>query len=270
MNRKKLVDAFNNYTKAYNPEETKIKLKYEHTFFVAQISDLITENLQLSKEDRDLAWAIGMLHDIGRFEQVKRFGTYKDSISVDHAAFGADLLFKDNLIEKFLDKSDCTDETQYEEYLHLIEISIRNHNIHHLPEELGERERLFSQIIRDADKVDIMRANVEFPLEEICNVTSEELYSAGVCDETMEAFLKHETILRSKNMGVADGIMNQIAFIFALYYPISLSLMVERGHIFKLVQFHSQNPEAEEKFDRARAEVKRYLTEAGYDVKDKI
>ena len=42
-----------------------------------------------------------MLHDIGRFEQIRRFGTFNDVQSVDHAEFGADLLFKEGLIRKF-------------------------------------------------------------------------------------------------------------------------------------------------------------------------
>ena len=42
-----------------------------------------------------------MLHDIGRFEQIRRFGTFNDAQSVDHAEFGADLLFKEGLIRKF-------------------------------------------------------------------------------------------------------------------------------------------------------------------------
>jgi len=189
---------------------------------------------------------------------VVRFGTFRDAISVDHAQFGADLLFKEGLIEKF--------GIQDSVVLNLIETAIRNHNVFKLPDDLDEKELLFSKLIRDADKIDIMRANVAFPLEEICNVTTEELYSASVEQSTVDAFLRHETIYRGKNMGVADGIMNQIAFIFALEFPISLEIMIERGHIFKLMEFHSKNPDTEAKFDIAREEVRRFVTEKGYQV----
>ena len=33
--------------------------------------------------DVDLAWLIGLLHDVGRFEQLKRYGTFIDSQSID-------------------------------------------------------------------------------------------------------------------------------------------------------------------------------------------
>ena len=49
----------------------------------------------------DFAWLLGLLHDIGRFEQVKRYNTFNDSQSVDHAELGADILFKEGLIDRF-------------------------------------------------------------------------------------------------------------------------------------------------------------------------
>ena len=35
--------------------------------------------------DVDLAWLLGMLHDVGRFEQLRRYGTFIDADSTDHA-----------------------------------------------------------------------------------------------------------------------------------------------------------------------------------------
>ena len=255
MNKEHLKKVFDDYVASYDINEPKIKLKYEHTYQVADLSDKIAKSVELSQEDVDIAWTIGLLHDIGRFEQVVRYGTYRDAISVDHAQFGADLLFNDGLIEKF--------GIEDKDVLHLLEVAIRNHNVFKLPGDLNERELLFSKLIRDADKIDIMRANVEFPLEEICNVTTEELYSATVEQSTIDAFLRHETIVRGKNMGVADGIMNQIAFIFALEFPISLEIMVERGHVFQLMEFHSKNPDTEAKFELARKEVMKYISDNG-------
>ena len=55
-----------------------IILKKEHTYRVANLSEKIARSISdiydLSEGDVDLAWIIGMFHDIGRFEQVKRYG----------------------------------------------------------------------------------------------------------------------------------------------------------------------------------------------------
>ncbi len=54
----------------------KIRLKVEHTYRVADISEQIAEKLGLSEEDIALAWLIGMLHDIGRFETTSPFSYF--------------------------------------------------------------------------------------------------------------------------------------------------------------------------------------------------
>ena len=89
---------FKSYVSAYDISDKRIALKVEHTYKVADIAEEIADSIsELSKEDVSLCWLIGMLHDIGRFEQMKRFGTFLDSESVDHAELGADIIFKDNL-----------------------------------------------------------------------------------------------------------------------------------------------------------------------------
>ena len=68
--REHVKKEFRNYTADYDINDAKIKLKIVHTYKVAEISDRIALSLGLSEEDRDTAWLIGMLHDIGRFDQL--------------------------------------------------------------------------------------------------------------------------------------------------------------------------------------------------------
>ncbi len=93
INREKIINRFIEYTSDYDLSDPKIKLKYDHTFRVANLCERIAKGNQLSEDDCALAWLTGMLHDIGRFEQVRRYGTFADNKSIDHAQFGADLLF---------------------------------------------------------------------------------------------------------------------------------------------------------------------------------
>ena len=90
MNKAAVEKAFASYTQNYDPDDPKIKLKINHTYRVADLCERIARTVPGA--DTDLAWLMGMLHDIGRFEQVRRYGTFMDAKSVDHAAFGADLL----------------------------------------------------------------------------------------------------------------------------------------------------------------------------------
>lgn len=72
IDRERIKQAFQEYTGRYDIHDEKIRLKVEHTYRVADISEQIAEKLGLSEEDIALAWLIGMLHDIGRFEQLRR------------------------------------------------------------------------------------------------------------------------------------------------------------------------------------------------------
>ncbi|MBQ5346351.1 MAG: HD domain-containing protein, partial [Acidaminococcaceae bacterium] len=83
--RKKVEESFKNYVSNYDLTDVKVKLKVDHTFRVAALCDLIADELGLKEYDKDLAWLLGMLHDIGRFEQLRRFHTFRDALSVNHA-----------------------------------------------------------------------------------------------------------------------------------------------------------------------------------------
>ena len=67
MNRNRVIETFQHYVSAYNPSDPKIRLKIDHTYRVAGLCGKIAASVGA---DADLAWLCGMLHDIGRFEQV--------------------------------------------------------------------------------------------------------------------------------------------------------------------------------------------------------
>ena len=83
MNKKEALGAFKSYADLYDTDDIKIKLKIDHTYRVADIAFWIGASVGA---DPDFSWFLGLLHDIGRFEQLTQYGTFKDAESVDHAA----------------------------------------------------------------------------------------------------------------------------------------------------------------------------------------
>ena len=100
INRKNVINAFAEYVRNYDPSDEKIKLKIDHTYRVAGLCQRIAESLGLSEPDVDIAWLLGMLHDIGRFEQLKEFNSFDDS-NIDHADLGVKILFEEGYIKSF-------------------------------------------------------------------------------------------------------------------------------------------------------------------------
>ena len=74
--------VFDEYVSNYDPTVGRIKLKIEHIKRVAENIKNIALEQGLDSEQIKLAEIIGLLHDIGRFEQVRLYDTFSDKISV--------------------------------------------------------------------------------------------------------------------------------------------------------------------------------------------
>ena len=253
----RVKEAFASYVKNYNPKDEKIHLKIVHTYKVAELCRKIAESLSLAPEDVELAWLLGMLHDVGRFEQLRRYNTFNDADSIDHAFFGAELLFgKEQLIRSYLD---FEKDAPKEEELALMRTAVASHSAYRLPKDLDERTRMFCQILRDADKIDILRVNVEVPLEAIYNTTTEELRQAEVTPEVLEAFEEEHAVLRSLKKTPVDNVVGHMALVFELVYPISAQLAEEQHYLDQLMNFVSDNETTQRQFALLRAHMQEYL-----------
>jgi len=275
INRKNVINAFAEYVRNYDPSDEKIKLKIDHTYRVAGLCQRIAESLGLSEPDVDIAWLLGMLHDIGRFEQIRRFGTFNDVQSVDHAEFGADLLFKEGLIRKFAEGyyEECElarsgneeaeqiikNNEHHNKDTGLLELAIRQHNKYRVKEDLTERQRMFCDILRDADKVDIFKVNADIHMEIIYDVTTEELKSGVISKEVLESFYKRETVLKSVRKSAVDHIVGHISLLFELVYKESYRQAKEQGYVYKLLDFKSDVPEVNAEFYNMRKYVDEFL-----------
>lgn len=277
INRENVINAFAEYVRNYDPSDEKIKLKIDHTYRVAGLCQRIAESLGLSEPDVDIAWLLGMIHDIGRFEQIRRFGTFNDVQSVDHAEFGADLLFKEGLIRKFAEGyyEECElarsgneeaeqmikNNEHHNKDTGLLEMAIRQHNKYRVKEDLTERQRMFCDILRDADKVDIFKVNADIPMEIIYDVTTEELKNGVITKEVLESFYKKETVLKSVRRSAVDHIVGYISLLFELVYKESYRQAREQGYVYKLLDFKSDVPEVNAEFDDMRKYVDEFLME---------
>lgn len=146
---------FTEYTKAFQsgtPEDQRnIELKEAHTRRVCgEILD-IGDTLGLNGEDLHLAEVMALFHDIGRFEQYTRYGTFSDLKSEDHAILGVKVLRKTGVLE-MLGPSTAD----------LIIRCIAYHNRAFLPEDESARCLFFARLLRDADKLDILRVVTDY------------------------------------------------------------------------------------------------------------
>ena len=130
-------NEFADFLKRYpDQEEPGFRLKVIHTYHVAENAAVLSEMLDLSEEDRELAELIGLLHDIGRFEELRVTGEL-NNLSFDHAAYGVKMLFEDGMIRNFI-REDGYDE--------IIRKAILYHSLKELPSGLKERELFHDRV----------------------------------------------------------------------------------------------------------------------------
>ncbi len=261
IDRQRAEAAFRDYTSSYDLNNSMIRHKVEHTFRVAGNCERIAASLGMNGEDVAFAWFLGLLHDIGRFEQVRRFGTFIDSVSVDHAEFGADLLFRENLIDSFLT------ENLQEDELFLLETAIRLHNKLTLPEDLNQKTRRFCEIIRDADKADIFRVVAELPFEERIGTSKALFQESGEASEAvMDCVRQHRCIPRSLRKTRFEGHISHCCLAFELVFPETRRIVREQGLLNRLLaEFGADGKPLWHEKERAQLRVLRGEIDAAWE-----
>lgn len=218
----KAKEVFYEYVKNFDSENEKVAMKIQHTMRVIDLSEQIAAHLNLSKEDIELAKLIALLHDIGRFEQVAKYNSFKDFKTEDHAELGVKILFTDNFIRKFI---------QDDKYDNLIKIAILNHNKYSIQNGLNEKELLHCKIIRDADKIDILNSMCLRKIKDIFDVDIEELCKSKISDSVYEDFLNLKQVKYSKEVTKLDFWVGTIAFIFDINYTFSMKYIKEKNYV---------------------------------------
>jgi len=244
--------AFKKYLQAYNLEYGKIELKIRHTFGVVNASEYIAKELKLSDEDIELAKLIALLHDIGRFEQIKRYDCFIDNKSIDHAILGNEILFKNNLIRNFI---------KDEQYDNIISKSILNHNRLKIENNLNDRELLHAKIIRDADKTDNFRVKVKEDFENIIDNASKEILENDIISEDIfNDFMNSKMILSENRKTYMDFWISYIAFIFDFNFTAGLKHIRKMNYINRIIdRLDYKNIDTKEKMEKIRKHANKYV-----------
>ena len=195
--------AFEEYLEQFCREDEKIKLKIVHTKGVVRCAAKICDGMRLSREDCDLAQLIALLHDIGRFEQVRRFDSFEPSV-MNHAAYGTELLFGSRqMIRRFV-KEDTWDAA--------IRQAIGRHSDYSVGEGLSSRELLHARLIRDADKLDNCRVKLEDSIEVMLGCSAGEAGSQDISPEVWEECKSRKSVHLEKRKTKMDYWVSYIAY----------------------------------------------------------
>ena len=250
---RKAKKAFKEYVKNYDKKNEMIKLKIVHTYKVVKISEYIAKDIGLNKEDIELAKLIALLHDIGRFEQIRIYNSFMDSKTVDHADLGVQILFEENLIRNFIEEN---------EYDQLIYKAIKNHNKYEIEEGLSQRELLHSKIIRDADKTDIYRVALTSKLEDFCEVKKEQIENDTITQNIFDEFMDKHLIPIKDAKTSLDMYLAYPAFIFDYNFISGLKYVKKKRYITRMLnQINYKREDTKEKVKQIEKFSTKYIKE---------
>lgn len=242
---------FLEYVKQFDVNNSNIERKINHSIRVKEISRKVAEKIQLQEEKIKLAELIGLLHDIGRFEQYTQYKTFNDYESIDHGDYGIEILKKKDYLRKYI-KTD--------KYDNIILKAIKNHNKFQIENGLTPEELIYAKLIRDADKLDIFyEATDMFWKENIEEIES------GIISKDIEEQIKNRKVIKrekGRNYKRIDKVLSTIAFIFDLNYKESFIILKENNYINEgLNQFQFKNIETKEKIEQIKDIANKYIDE---------
>jgi hypothetical protein len=226
-----------------------IQLKIEHTQKVCDAMALLSAGENLSESESRIATAVALLHDVGRFSQYQRWRTFLDSASDNHARLGIDVIRGENLLAEI----DITEQI-------LIEEAVRFHNLLAPPVQTQSPTRLYINLIRDADKLDIWRIFVELlalPPEERASAATLGLPDLPdkVTDACIAALNSGFIVPLDTINCLNDFKLLQISWIYDLTYPTSRKILRERGYIPTLAASLPERPDIRKAVAKAVVEL---------------
>ncbi|MDD3453610.1 MAG: HD domain-containing protein [Bacilli bacterium] len=219
---KQCMKIFNNYFKNFDIKNKNILSKFHHTYRVMDFANEIASSLNLSKQEVLIAQLCGLLHDIARFKQVAEYNTFIDHDSFDHGDMSYEILKENDFIKQFTDN---------EEIINIVLKAVKNHNKKQVESNLSEKELLFANITRDADKLDIMR--------EQCNMITD--HKLVLKDIILKDIYNYELTKNIDSITNVDCILRCIAFIFDLNFKYSFDFLKENKIIDKKIKLLQAN-----------------------------
>ena len=200
-----------------------MELKRIHTAHVVENAKLIAAGEGFDAETARACEAAALLHDTGRYEQLRRYNTFRDSDSVDHAVFSHDIV---------VEKGWLDGDPQREAILTAVLV----HNRRDVPEGLAPLAEAAVHAVRDADKLDIFRVledqiattDWRHNCEAFWNLPTRAAPNSAV----VEAIRAGRPVDYQNIKTLADFVLIQVGWMRSgLRYATSRRLCAERGHL---------------------------------------
>lgn len=206
-----------------------LELKRIHSLRVAENGRFIAAALGFPEAEQSFAEDCGLVHDVGRFPQFCRFGSFRDADTVDHGAEGRRVLEAQDM--HFL-----TDPGDRERLLCVVQYHNRKGT--DIPFGLSPGQDRLLRLTRDADKLDIMELVLNAVASDGFKGLPDMLPHIRLSRELSPFVLKEAAKTKSVSSGslstLGDFLVMLVTWFYDLNYPPTLQLAVQRNILARI------------------------------------
>ncbi len=218
-------DAYvSEFSSENNEIQINIDLVKEHNSRVLENVSELGLSINLEESDLLILQTAAMLHDIGRFKQLVKHNTYADNDESNHIKIGLDVIREHNVLND-LEEVDRI----------LIEDCVKFHDTSVLPKINDEYSLNLIQLLRDADRIDVLRIVSEY-------YTHKKIYPnrhldmelkdmPGISKEISKAIMDEKIANRDDVKNVNDLKLSQMSWIFDMNNKRSFKMISEKGYV---------------------------------------
>ena len=221
--------VFWNFVHKYDTDDISIQKKFIHTFVVANNCFDIASTLGFNDTDTEFCYIMGICHDLGRFEQWKKYNTYDDSKFENHGDMG-----KEILLAQFTPEDLFITKEQYDLLAETI--------VYHVREYKGDNQTLlkYLPIIHSADAY-----------SNVVNVAQGNHYIAdypnGYSQEMLDKIYNFEKVYSMPSNTKLDRIFKSLGNTFCLYFDYMRQEVITKNYLDHYYTTYEQHLIPEEK-----------------------
>lgn len=222
---RKLYDAYVDTFRVEGELPPMMALKRVHTAHVVENAVEIARGERFPAAFVVVCEAAALLHDTGRYEQLRLYNTFRDSESVDHAVFSREVVEREGWLDE------CGEGER-----RAVLDAVLFHNRREIPEGLDDLTLAAAQTVRDADKLDIFRVMEDRVENSDWRNDSTAFWNlpldVGPNKAVLDAIREGRPVDYQNIASLADFVLVQVGWMVSgLAYATSRRLCAGRGHL---------------------------------------
>lgn len=211
---RRILHLFEQYAAAYL-DDPRCRLKRIHTLGVLGNVRALCSLRNVSGEMCQLAEMAAILHDVGRFEQIRQYGTFLDGKSLDHGDLSARIVKEQKWLEDDPDRD-------------VILQAVQQHN-KLKPDISDPKAACICELVRDADKLDILRCFAKEPVFDVTGHTEQEARQSQITDKVYEDVKAGHCVRKADRTSPVDIWITYLAFLSNFSFPQSARIAEKTG-----------------------------------------